>query len=298
MNDTSIDLGLLTVFTAVVEASSFSKAGKRLGMAKGTVSRSIARLEELVGAELLHRTTHTVAPSTAGLALYERSASHLAALTEAVRGLPERSGEPSGRLRLTVPHDFGVILLPEVLKHFALRYPQITFDIAVTNALVDMVAEGFDAAIRFAARLEDSNLTARRLGGLGIAFYAAPEYLARRGRPARCDDDGHDWVLGQHVRRKVGFDAGQASRFACDDFLVAREILRGGGGVGLLPHFVADADERSGALERVDVPGATLEVGGGFHLVYASSGQVPRKLVAFRDFLLERFDGTGLRDRA
>src|SRR5690348_13053202 len=111
--ETPFDYQLLAIFRAVAVQTSFSKAAKRLGVAKGTVSRAIARLEDIVGAELLHRSTHSVALSTAGTALYERTAHHVAALDQAVKGLPERAEEPSGDLRVTAPTDFGAILLPD-----------------------------------------------------------------------------------------------------------------------------------------------------------------------------------------
>lgn len=291
MEDTALDLNLLTVFVAVVQTSSFSKAAKRLGLSKGTVSRSIARLEDAVGAELLHRTTHAVAVSTAGAALYERSAVHLAALTDAVKGLPERAELPSGELRLTAPHDFGTVVLPAILAQFALLQPLIRFDVRLTNDVVDMVAEGFDAGIRFAVALKDSNLRARRLGSLAVRFYAAPGYLARRGRPRALGDDRHDWVLAPNTAQHLGMPADTKSRFACHDFLFNREILREGGGVGTLPSFLAEPYERQGLLERVDVPGLPTDIVGSFFLVYPSSGQIPKKLAAFRDYLVEHLGG-------
>src|SRR5215831_2147300 len=102
MPATPPDYDLLAALVAVAEEASFSKAARRLGVTKGTVSRAIARLEDSVGAELVHRNTHKVALSTAGTALYERTAPHLSALDRAVGTLPERSEQPSGELRITV----------------------------------------------------------------------------------------------------------------------------------------------------------------------------------------------------
>src|SRR4051812_28680177 len=174
MRETPLDYQVLAIFIAVAQQSSFSKAALKLGIGKGTVSRAIARLEGVVGAELIHRTTHSVALSTAGTALYERTAHHLAALDLAVTKLPERDEEPSGELRLTAPNDFGAIVLPEVLSQFARRYPQIHFDVRLTNARIDLVAEGFDLAIRAApGGMKDSTLTVRRLGTAGADLFAA-----------------------------------------------------------------------------------------------------------------------------
>ena len=163
MPETQADTQLLTTFVAVADEQSFTKAARKLGIGKGTVSRAIALLEEQLGAELLHRTTHAVALSTAGVALYERVAPHIAALHQAVQKLPERAAVPSGELRLTAPQDIAQVILPEVLTQFARRYPEVHVDLRVTNLRVDLVAEGFDLAIRVATKMKDSTLTARRL---------------------------------------------------------------------------------------------------------------------------------------
>ena len=286
MTETPFDYQLLSIFTAVAEQSSFSKAARKLGIGKGTVSRAIARLEDVVGAELLHRTTHSVALSTAGTALFERTAHHLAALDRAVIKLPERGEEPSGELRLTAPIDFGVIVLPEVLSQFARRYPEIRFDIRLTNARVDLVAEGFDLAIRAApGKMKDSSLTVRRLGVISGYFYAAPSYIARRGKPKVLGDPKHDWIIHPNMISFWKMPA-QSVRFRCDDFLLTCNLVRDGAGVGALPRFVANASVRDGSVESVLV-GSRPSFLGHFALLYPSSGHVPRKVTAFRDFLVE-----------
>jgi DNA-binding transcriptional LysR family regulator len=288
MARTPVDYQLLAVFAAVAEEASFSKAARRLGIGKGTVSRAIASLEELLGTQLLHRTTHAVALSTAGTALYERTAHHLTALDQAVLKLPERAEQPSGLLRLTAPLDFGHIVLPEVLSHFSRRYPDVRFDVRLTNAHVDIVAEGFDVAIRVAiGKLKDSSLTARRLGSAGAGFYAAPSYVARRGKPKQIGEENHAFILSPAVVARWKLPREANLRFVCDDFFLVRELVRDGAGVGLLPYFVADPYVRDGLLEPVPV--SDVFSGNSFFLLYPSSGPVPRKVAAFRDFLLERF---------
>src|SRR5690348_7586639 len=128
MNATQLNLDLLATFVTVASAESFSKAAKQLGVSKGTVSRAVARLERELGAELLHRTTHEVALSTAGTALYERVAPHVAALGSALGELPERAEQPSGVLRLTAAPDIAAMILPELIASFTLRYPDVRFD--------------------------------------------------------------------------------------------------------------------------------------------------------------------------
>lgn len=287
MPTTAPDYASLAAFVAVAEETSFSKAAKRLGITKGTVSRAIARLEETVGAELIHRDTHRVALSTAGTALYERTASHLAALAGAVGTLPERSEQPSGELRVTAPHDFAAIVLPALVAQFVLRYPEVRVDLRVTNARVDLIAEGFDLAIRAVpGKLADSRLTARRLGIGSMGFYASPSYLARRGEPRAFGDPKHEWVAMRAMLKLLRAPRDFQPRVTADDILTIHNLVREGVGVGFLPGFVTSTDVAQGRLQAV-LPGHSIGAAS-LMLVYPSSGQVPRKVTAFRDFLVER----------
>lgn len=284
--ETQVDLQLLAVFSAVAEQSSFSKAAAKLGVAKGTVSRSIAQLEELLGVELLHRTTHHVSLSTAGAALHERTRGHLTALRSAIVELPEREEAPTGLLRMTAAPDFGAIVLPSVIATFSRRFPGVRFDIRLSGQQVDLVKDGYDLAIRFTTGpLKDSTLTARRIGKGSAAFYAAPSYVARRGRPKRLGDERHTWVLHRTVVRLSKTEP-ESVQFLVDDFLLARDLMRDGVGVGILPTFVARGYVREGLLEEVPVSGAAT-MGSDLVMLYPSSGQTSKKVSAFRDFLVE-----------
>lgn len=233
MGGTPVPYDLLAIFAAVAEESSFSRAAHKLGVGKSTVSRSIARLEEQLGAALIHRSTHKVALSTAGTALYERVAPHLAALGQAVGKLPESAAEPSGELRMTVPHDFGAIVLPALLAQFSLRHPEVSFDVRVTNRQIDLVSEGIDLAIRASPqRLKDSSLTARRLGDVLMACYAAPSYLARRGEPRSFGDPKHEWAVFPPLLALAQVPKEFRPRVRADDFLLLRALLAEGAGVG------------------------------------------------------------------
>lgn len=287
MKRTPLDYQLLAIFVAVADETSFSKAAAKLGMGKGTVSRAIAQLEELLGAELLHRNTHKVALSTAGLALYERTAHHLAALDHAVCKLPELAEQPSGLLRLTAPLDFGRLVLPDILAQFSRRYPDIHFDLHITNRRVDLVAEGFDVAIRAGAvALKDSTLTGRKLSRVGASHYAAPSYLVRRGKPKVWGEAGHDWILPPAAKDVWKPAKDFVSRFVCDDFFLIRDLIRDGAGIGVLPRYLAAPYVREGLIDEVHL-GETRPFEGALHLLYPSSGQVPRKVTAFRDFVVD-----------
>jgi DNA-binding transcriptional LysR family regulator len=279
-----VDYDLIAIFISVAEEKSFSKAANQLGIGKGTVSRAVAGLEQLLGAELIHRTTHAVALSTAGTALYERTAKHLRALDEAIGHLPEPGERPAGVLRLTAPAAFSAVILPDVLAQFALRYPEVSFELHITNTNVDLIAQGFDVAIRsLQPGTKQSMLKVRRLGYVNGGLYAAPSYLARRGHPKTISRD-HEWVLqtGTAQRWKVPRDQ---VRFLCDDFVAMRELASQGAGITFLPNYLAAPYVRSGKLEHVLLTGPSLNVP--LFMLYPSRGQVARKVTAFRDFLIE-----------
>jgi DNA-binding transcriptional LysR family regulator len=290
MNRTQINFQLLAVFVAVVENKSFSRAAQQLGVGKGTVSRSIARLEQHLGVELLHRTTHHVALSTAGAALYERTGPHVSALHEAVLDLPELDDEPSGLLRITAPRDLGTLVLPAALTSFAQRFPGVQFDVRLTEERLDLVKEGYDLAIRATARpLKDSTLKVRRVGRSSLSFYASPSYVARRGRPRLLGDPQHTWIIHANTLHLMS-PPPETTRFVVDDFFLARALAQDGAGVGLLPEFVAQPSVRDGLLEEQPLaqrPQMDVQ----FMLLYPSSGQTPRKVTAFSDHLAHVLTG-------
>jgi DNA-binding transcriptional LysR family regulator len=282
-----MDLDLLQVFVAVGETGSFSAAAKALGLPKSSISRGISKLEAQVGAQLLHRTTRQVALSTAGAALFEKAALHIAGMREALGTLPERGDEPAGDLRITAPPDIGAVLLSEMLPRFVARYPRVHVDAHFTGRKVDLVGEAFDVALRATGRLADSTLVQRKLVTLELQLYAAPSYLGRRGTPRSIEEVcGHDivWFRPLRAAKRMGVDQKRA-RLQADDFWFIREALCAGAGIGPLPTFVAHSLVQDGQLVRV-LP-RHVEPGGTLVLLHPRAQNVPRKVTAFRDFLLE-----------
>ncbi|MFK7988567.1 MAG: LysR family transcriptional regulator [Sandaracinaceae bacterium] len=279
-------LSQLLIFSMVAEHMSFTKAATKLGVAKGTVSRSVTQLEAHLGVELIHRTTHHVSLSTAGLELHERTHAHLQALQAATVQLPERDAEPAGLLRITAPCDFGSIVLPSILSAFSTRFPAVRFDVRLTDEHVDLVKGGYDVGIRIAmGRLKDSTLTVRRLRKNGSTYCASPAYIARRGRPGGLQDERHVWILHPGVETLLDLPA-HTVRFRVDDFLLARDLARDGVGLVLLPDFVARPYLRDGLLEEVTITDAPLGTSS-LVMLYPSSGQLSKKVSSFRDFLVE-----------
>jgi len=286
--DAPIDLNLLRLFVRVADAGSFAKAAIVLGIERSSVSRAVANLEQSLKIQLFSRTTRRVALTTAGTALYARVAPQLRSLNDALGTLPEREEQPSGHLRITGTTDFGALVLPPLLAGFALRYPDVTYELRFTSQRLDLVAEGFDIALRVGLKkLTDSTLRARKVGGLVMEMYAAPSYLARA--PAlRAPSDLAEHVVISVPRMKLprGLPAlPPQRRLWADDILFILGAAKAGMGVAFLPTFAAKADVAAGhlvrVLPRVEVPSGTM------YVVHPPAAHVPRKVIAFRDYVTE-----------
>jgi DNA-binding transcriptional LysR family regulator len=279
-----MDLDLIAVFDAVARTGSFSRAAQELGIPKSSASRAVARLESELRTQLLFRTTRRVSLSEAGTALYDRVTPLLKSIKSAIGELPRAEEAPTGTLKLTAPVDLGVLFLAEVVSRYTARYPSVSVDLHLTGRVVDLVAEGFDVALRLAAKLESSSFVARRTAPIVFHLFASPIYLARRGTPRAEDELGeHDWIAYRGRKEKLLF--ARAPRIVCDDYLFARDAVRSGAGIALLPAFVAEADVLAGTLVRI-VPGLE-RTGGNLYFVTPSARHVPPKVTAFRDLLLE-----------
>lgn len=281
--DAPIDLNRLRAFALVHETSSFSAAADRLGVPRSTVSRAVSALEQASGVLLFHRTTRRVAATAAGLALYERVTPALASLHQTLVDLPEGVAGPSGALRVTTTPDLGTALLAHAVARYTARYPDVRVEISLSGAVVDLVKERFDLALRFARKpLRGAALIATRLGPVRFHLYAAPSYLARRGVPrSEAELLAHDVV----ALPRGGAPGGAKPRVVCDDKLFAREVLREGGGIGALPPYLANGDVAAGTLVRV-LPRFQVETGA-VYLVQPGRKLVPQRVAAFRALLLE-----------
>jgi DNA-binding transcriptional LysR family regulator len=288
-----MNLDLLPVFDAVARTGSFTAAARELRAPKSSVSRAVARLEADLGVQLFFRTTRKVSPTAAGLDLHERVAPLLRQLAAAVGTLPDREAEPSGELRVTAPTDLGVLFLAEVVTRYAARYPAVSVSLHLTGRVVDLVGEGFDVALRVASRLADSTLVVRRVAPVVVQLYASPVYLARRGTPrSEADLAAHDWVSFRTGPQRLRIAAPREAvgvepraRIVADDLLFVRDAVRAGAGIAQLPSFVAEPDVLAGMLVRV-LPRHERTVGH-LHLVTPAAKQVPRKVAAFRDLVVE-----------
>ena len=185
-------LGDVEVFLAVVEHGSFTAGAVALSTTPSVLSRAVTRLEARLGRQLLQRTTRRVGLTDAGRLYLEQVRTAFGLLDDAERDVQGQDGALAGRVRLSVPTTYGHYRLPPVLARFAQQYPQVQVELNITNRNVDLVAEGFDLAIRL-GQLPDSGLVARKLEDVPLLLVAAPDYLQRRGTPQTLDD------LQQHL---------------------------------------------------------------------------------------------------
>jgi len=177
----------MQLFIRVAELESFSRAADTLGLPKGSVSRQIQGLENLLGTQLLHRTTRRVSLTQDGMVYYERAKDLLANLDELDGLFQHDPTSISGRLRVDMPVGVARNLVIPKLPAFLQQYPGIELELSSSDRMVDVIREGFDCVVRVGT-LKDSGLIARSLGKLSIINCASPDYLARFGYPENLDD--------------------------------------------------------------------------------------------------------------
>jgi len=174
------DLKAMVVFAAVADTGSFTAAARHLAMPKSTVSRKVGELEKRVGARLIQRTTRRLRLTDVGRVYSEHCTRIRREADEADLTVQQMQSTPRGLLRITAPPSFRT--LGQIAAEFLKRYPDVRIEVVCTERHVDLVAEGFDVAVRVGP-LMDSNLIARKLAVVKQVLVAAPGYLRRRGSP-------------------------------------------------------------------------------------------------------------------
>ncbi len=292
-----MDLNHVAVFARVVELESFTAAANQLGLPKSSVSRTVTRLEEELGVRLLQRTTRKLHLTEAGHAYYERARLALSGLEEAASAATNMSAEPRGTVRVTAPSDFGMLNLADTVARFIRKYPLVHIDLSMTSRYVDLVAEGFDLAIR-AGKLRDSTLVARRIGTDSLGVYASPSYLRRRGRPKSFADlVNHDCVLfhgklGKAEWRLTGPDGEERvtvhGPVSVDEMSFAQQAIAAGLGIGLLPGIgVRMAALRKAMPTPVRLLPEYESTGADLHVVSPPTRFQPASVTVFRQFLID-----------
>jgi len=182
------DLADLNIFLVICRRRSFRLAATELGVSASALSHAMRNLETRLGVRLLNRTSRSVAPTAAGAALAEQLGHGFAQIASALDALDRYRAAPKGRLRLNVPRDAARLLVNPILPGFFAAYPELALELTVEDRMVDIVAEGYDAGIRYGDTVPGDMIAVPLTGPLRWVVVGAPAYLARRGRPARPDD--------------------------------------------------------------------------------------------------------------
>ena len=290
------DFEALAIFAKVVELRSFAAAASELVLSKATVSKAVSRLEERLGARLFNRTSRRLALTDAGQRLATRAARLLADGEEAENETLAQSIAPRGLVRLAVPMTFGVKKVAPLLPEFLAQYPDVSIDLHLSDATVDLIGEGFDAALRI-ARLPDSSLIARRLCAMPRHTVAAPSYLKRHGRPThpmhlaqhKCFGYAYLSTNIWHFTNAAGEQASvrPAGPLRVNNGEAVMPALIAGLGIADLPDFIVGEAIASGEVEVILKGWRQPE--GAVHLVTPPGGPRPARVEVLADFLVRHF---------
>ncbi len=228
-------------FLAVATARSFTKAAQTIGKSPTHVSRAIIALEQRVQAQLFHRTTRTVRLTDTGQVFFERCERIAQERDEAIALIGE-SGEPQGELRVTCSTAMGERFVAPIIRRFAMPYPKLNITIDLSNRVIDLVAEGYDLAVR-TGHVADPRLIATQVASRTLYTCASPSYLARKSRPFQVDDlANHECIVGTSTTWHFREDDKEKfyhpkGRFRCNSGQAVVEACISGLGICQLPDF-------------------------------------------------------------
>ena len=288
-----LDLTDLRAFARIADLGGVSAAARALRMPKSSVSRSLARLEEAVGAVLVERSTRHLRLTDAGLLLRRHTNRILDDVGEAENAILGLVGVPRGDLRISVPFTFAAGPLAPMLPTFMARYPEVRVILTVDNRNIDLVTEEIDVVIRIGP-LANSDLIARRLAAFELWPCASPAYLRRRGMPAQLGDLTTHAIMAHSDRQRIWpftSRSGAITEIALRPVAVVpepavmRTMLLGGAGIGWLPDFHAAEALAGGSLVRLLPDWSTGVVEA--HALYPSHRSLSAKVRVFIDAMIE-----------
>jgi DNA-binding transcriptional LysR family regulator len=291
-------LDAMHLFVRVAETGSFSGVAQQLGFARSVVTRQIAALEAHLGVKLMARSTRRLALTAAGTAYLEKCRVILNLVEVAEADVAEERATPRGRIRVSVPLSFGLKRLAPLLLDFLRRYPEVGLDMDYSDRRANLIEEGIDLSIRITRRLEAGDV-ARRIGSGRMLAVAAPDYLARHGRPQHPAELAHHECLGYTAGSgSLAWQfmvAGQLesfpvrSRVSANNGDVLTEAAAQGLGITCQPDFIVGTYLADGRVEAIlaDFPLPEL----GIYAVLPSNRHIPHRVRVLMDFLGERLAG-------
>lgn len=288
-----MDLNQLMVFAKVAENQSFTKAAKELGIEKSTVSSKVSQLEKRLGVRLLSRTTRLVTLTEAGEGYYQYCHQIVETAREADHFADTQISEPQGVLRISVPLDFGLLLVQQLIKPFMQEYPDLKIDLFVIDREVDLIAERYDLTLRIGpGLLKDSSLIGKKLFDVKMGLFASPQFLSEHGEPKTPDDLRKIPCVIFTKEQESVFEFGSgflpedyqvSSNLKINDILICKEAAISGLGISIMPVAIAQSDIKLKKLKHIlpeyNLPSMALFV------VYPSRQWMPSKLKVFLQYL-------------
>lgn len=292
-------LDALHTFSTVVRAKNFSAAAEALGVTPSAVSKQISSLEDRLGVRLLNRTTRSVSTTEAGQLFYQHCQSILDSISEAEKLVTDFDDTPRGKLRITAMSNFGRKELARMFNDFTDEYPEISFELHISDRTLDIVKEGYDFALRIGS-LEDSRLIAKPIAEQRIIVCAAPDYLKKWGKPEGLEELVNHRILlianAEYARinwlrqfeKSHQFRLSNIERrLMVNDIDLIYEACLAGMGITALPTYIANKHIENGELVRLfpdlEIPVRTIKV------VFPQNRYISNKGRAFLDFLSNYF---------
>lgn len=252
---------LLRVFCAVVEAGSLSAAADHLAVQPPAISKSLARLEKLLGKRLLNRTTRAIEITEAGRYVYTEGLKQLLALEMLSENVAAFDRAPAGTLTVTASSAIGEYLIAPSVADFARQYPQMTVDLLLSNTLIRLPAQNIDVAIRSSQTLEDSTLTSRKLFEVARVVVASPAYLAKAGTLQEPEDIAHHACLNfrhrelydqwNYFHHGVCHELATRTAFSANSYAALKTLCLKGMGVARLFEYQVEEELKHGELTRI-----------------------------------------------
>jgi DNA-binding transcriptional LysR family regulator len=287
-----MDLNALETFMDVVRAGSFSAAARRARMPRSSVSLRIRNLEKALGVRLFKRSTRAFALTAEGEELYRRSVGALTSLTDTLADLREVGQFYTGEIRMTLPADFPPKLVAAAISEFSAAHPKVRFNVVPTNAVLDLVSENIDIALRIGVA-NPQDAIVRSAIDMELGFYASAEYLRDHGEPESISTATH--LIGPQrpeLRRLIErlLTGGVLPQFhiTVDSFVFILELVLRGQGIGLLPGSLCRAAVASGVLVQVfpNILSSSIRL----HLTYPSRADISSKVKAFAEILTRHLE--------
>lgn len=286
-------------FIQVARSGSFTRAGKTLNMPKSTLSRKVRELEEEMGVSLIQRTTRSFVLTEQGQYFYQNAVRITNEMIELQKQVKQQQTEIRGPIRLGATPEMGASVLPELIKKFLKLYPDVQFDLVLSNQETNLIEEGLDLTLRASVRLKDSNLIVKRLRQDAFHLYASDDYL-KRASPLTHPRDlaqhkiihfthlrAEKWALHNKEKEHEKYEFKFRKSLGANSIAAIVELTKVGLGISLLPELAVLHEFKEKTKNFQKVLPAWASSTGALYLLYPSQKFIPQRVRCFIDFIIQ-----------